>query len=123
MVTPLLPSPIIEVTVPVDPSAGAMPLVRGLLPAAPSQGVPVEDVDGGDTAMGVTVSTSPQPVGAISSVCGGRRRRVLHDVPGATHVVVSRQRVGRRRKAYADSLAERGATFWDGMQVAGSDRK
>lgn len=63
-------------------------------------GVRVELVDRDHGVMVVTVSTPPRPVGCPS--CGvvatgrGRRRRVLHDVPGTTRVrVIWRQRTWR----------------------------
>lgn len=62
--------------------------------------VHVEHVERDDELMVVTVSTPPQPTGCpacgVVAVGRGRRRRVLHDVPGATRVqVVWRQRVWR----------------------------
>ncbi|WP_454132559.1 cytochrome c oxidase assembly protein [Microbacterium lacticum] len=63
-------------------------------------GVHVEDVDRRDGLLIVTVSSPAAPTGCPS--CGvvatgrGRRRRVLHDVPGVTRVrIVWRQRVWR----------------------------
>lgn len=63
-------------------------------------GVHVEDVDRRDGLLIVTVSSPAAPTGCPS--CGviavgrGRRRRVLHDVPGASRVrIVWRQRVWR----------------------------
>ena len=63
-------------------------------------GVYVEHVDRRDGVLIVTVSSPASPAGCPS--CGvlatgrGRRRRVLHDVPGATMVrIVWRQRVWR----------------------------
>lgn len=63
-------------------------------------GVHVEHVDRLDDLLVVTVSTPAAPTGCPS--CGvvatgrGRRRRVLHDVPGMTRVrIVWRQRVWR----------------------------
>lgn len=64
------------------------------------EGVHVEHVDRRDGLLVVTVSSPASPAGCPS--CGvvavgrGRRRRVLHDVPGATRVrIVWRQRVFR----------------------------
>lgn len=64
------------------------------------ENVHVERVERHDEVMVVTVSTPPQPVGCPT--CGviatgrGRRRRVLHDVPGVARVrVLWRQRVWR----------------------------
>lgn len=64
------------------------------------EGVHVEAVDRSDELLVVTVSSPAVPMGCPS--CGviatgrGRRRRVLHDVPGATRVrIVWRQRVWR----------------------------
>ena len=78
-------------------------------------GVHVEHVDRRDGLLIVTVSTPSSPTGCPS--CGvvvtghGRRRRVLHDVPGATRVrVVWRQRVWRcgdddcPRKTFVEQL-------------------
>ncbi|WP_448231770.1 hypothetical protein [Microbacterium lacticum] len=63
-------------------------------------GVHVERVDRRDGLLIVTVSSPAAPTGCPS--CGvvatgrGRRRRVLHDVPGVTRVrIVWRQRVWR----------------------------
>ncbi|EXJ50974.1 hypothetical protein AS96_11925, partial [Microbacterium sp. MRS-1] len=63
-------------------------------------GLHVEDVDRRDGLLIVTVSSPAAPTGCPS--CGvvatgrGRRRRVLHDVPGVTRVrIVWRQRVWR----------------------------
>ncbi|WP_454131156.1 helix-turn-helix domain-containing protein [Microbacterium lacticum] len=63
-------------------------------------GVHVEDVDRRDGLLIVTVSSPAAPTGCPS--CGvvatgrGRRRRVLHDVPGVMRVrIVWRQRVWR----------------------------
>ncbi|QYG12137.1 hypothetical protein [Microbacterium sp. PAMC22086] len=53
-------------------------------------GVHVEHVDRRDGLLVVTVSTPAAPIGCAS--CGvvatgrGRRRRLLHDVPGTTRV-------------------------------------
>ncbi len=64
------------------------------------EGVVVEHVERTERVVAVTVSTSPGPAGCPS--CGvvavgrGRRRRVLHDVPGATRVrIVWRQKMWR----------------------------
>ncbi|PPB48094.1 ISL3 family transposase [Arthrobacter pityocampae] len=64
------------------------------------EGVHVEQVQRVDGVLVVTVSTSPQPMGCpacgVIAVGRGRRRRVLHDVPGATRVrVIWRQRMWR----------------------------
>jgi transposase len=63
-------------------------------------GVHVEHVDRRDGLLIVTVWSAVAPVGCPScgvvAVSRGRRRRVLHDVPGATRVqLVWRQRVWR----------------------------
>jgi transposase len=63
-------------------------------------GVHVEHVDRRAGLLIVTVSSPPSPTGCPScgvvAVARGRRRRVLHDVPGATRVrIVWRQRVWR----------------------------
>ena len=78
-------------------------------------GVHVEAVDRSDGLLVVTVSSPAAPTGCPS--CGviatgrGRRRRVLHDVPGATRVrIVWRQRVWRcdddgcARKTFVEHL-------------------
>lgn len=78
-------------------------------------GVHVEHVDRRDGLLVVTVSSPAAPAGCPS--CGvvatgrGRRRRVLHDVPGATRVrIVWRQRVWRcddegcLRKTFTEQL-------------------
>lgn len=78
-------------------------------------GVHVEHVDRSDGLLIVTVSSPPSPTGCPS--CGvvaasrGRRRRVLHDVPGGTRVrVVWRQRVfrcgdaGCARKSFVEQI-------------------
>ncbi|WP_444919248.1 ISL3 family transposase [Microbacterium testaceum] len=78
-------------------------------------GVHVEHVDRRDGLLVVTVSSAAAPAGCPS--CGvvatgrGRRRRVLHDVPGATRVrIVWRQRVWRcddescLRKTFTEQL-------------------
>lgn len=78
-------------------------------------GVHVEDVDRRDELLIVTVSSPAAPAGCPS--CGavatgrGRRRRVLHDVPGVTRVrIVWRQRVWRcddehcGRKTFVEQL-------------------
>ena len=64
------------------------------------EGVQVEDVERRESVMVVTVSTPPQPVGCpgcgVLAVGHGRRRRLLHDVPGAARVrIVWRQRTWR----------------------------
>ncbi len=64
------------------------------------EGVHVEDVDRRDGLLVFTVSSLSTPTGCpgcgVVAVGRGRRRRVLHDVPGATRVrVVWRQRVWR----------------------------
>lgn len=68
-------------------------------------GVHVEKVERDEGLLTVTVSTSPQVMGCPG--CGsiavgrGRRRRVLHDVPGASQVrVVWRQRIWRCADAH-----------------------
>ncbi|QTX06227.1 ISL3 family transposase [Agromyces archimandritae] len=63
-------------------------------------GVHVEHVDRCDGLLVVTVSSSPAPTGCpgcgVVAIGRGRRRRVLHDVPGITRVrIVWRQRVFR----------------------------
>jgi len=78
-------------------------------------GVHVEHVDRREDLLVVTVSSPAAPAGCPS--CGvvaagrGRRRRVLHDVPGATGVrIVWRQRVWRcvddscERKTFVEQL-------------------
>lgn len=78
-------------------------------------GVHVEHVDRRDGLLVVTVSTPASPSGCPS--CGviaigrGRRRRLLHDVPGTTRVrIVWRQRVWRcgddgcKRKTFVEQL-------------------
>lgn len=79
---------------PADDPCSRCDLLLGL------DGVGVEHVDGRAGLLNVTVSSPPSPPGCPS--CGvvaagrGRRRRVLHDVPGATRVrIVWRQRVWR----------------------------
>ncbi|WP_442921716.1 transposase, partial [Microbacterium sp. MRS-1] len=63
-------------------------------------GVHVEHVDRRDGLLIVTVSTPAAPTGCplcgVVAIGRGRRRRVLHDVPGVTRVrIVWRQRVWR----------------------------
>ncbi|WP_447943599.1 ISL3 family transposase [Microbacterium aurum] len=63
-------------------------------------GVHVEHVDRSDGALVVTVSSPVAPAGCpgcgVVAVGRGRRRRVLHDVPGVTRVrIVWRQRIWR----------------------------
>ncbi|MEJ1093033.1 ISL3 family transposase [Microbacterium istanbulense] len=78
-------------------------------------GVHVEHVERGDEVLVVTVSSPATPAGCPS--CGvvavgrGRRQRLLHDVPGATRVlIVWRQRVWRcsdaecLRKTFVEQL-------------------
>jgi transposase len=78
-------------------------------------GVHVEDVERGDGLLTVTVSTPTSPTGCpgcgVLAVGRGRRRRVLHDVPGVTRVrVIWRQRVWRcvqdgcARKTFVEQL-------------------
>jgi len=79
------------------------------------EGVHVEDVERRDGLLVVTVSSPSTPAGCpgcgVVAVGRGRRRRVLHDVPGSTRVrIVWRQRVWRcgdegcPRKTFVEQL-------------------